>query len=289
MREDGLQARIKRRFKCTTDSAHSHGVAHNHLDRAFSPAKPNMAWAVDMTYIWTKEGWLYLAIVMDLYSRRIIGWSAGPRMKTALPLEALNRAIALRGPLPGLMHHSDRGSQYCAYEYRNRLAQIGAVPSMSGKGNCYDNAVVETFFKTLKSELVWRMTFHSRAQALSEIGQYIDGFYNPVRWHSACAYTSPIKYEMIKNQTQILSTLVKQVHSGGELCQSFCRCGVDLGQLPQRDSALSLHARLALSGLYVTITGGRHSLRARRRAYICFSRRYGTLDDWRYGVWFWSK
>lgn len=199
MREDGLQARTKRRFKCTTDSAHSHPVAHNHLARAFSPAKPNISWAVDMSYIWTKEGWLYLAIVMDLYSRRIVGWSAGSRMKAALPLEALNRAIALRRPSPGLMHHSDRGSQYCAYEYRDRLKDIGAVVSMSGKGNCYDNAVVETFFKTLKSELVWRMTFHSRAQALTEIGQYIDGFYNPVRRHSACAYTSPIKYEMMRN------------------------------------------------------------------------------------------
>ncbi len=158
-----------------------------------------------MSYIWTKEGWVYLAIVMDLYSRRIIGWSAGPRMKVSLPLEALNRAIALRRPPPGLIHHSDRGSQYCAYEYRDRLAQIGAVSSMSSKGNCYEslplgyNAVVETFFKTIKSELVWRMTFHTRAQALSEIGQYIDGFYNPVRRHSACAYTSPIKYEMIEN------------------------------------------------------------------------------------------
>jgi len=151
-------------------------VVHNHLARAFSIDRPNTSWAVDMSYIWTKEGWLYLAIVMDLYSRRIVGWFAGPRMKTALPLEALNRAIALRRPQPGLMHHSDRGSQYCAYEYRDRRAEIGAVASMSGKGNYYDNAVVETFFKTLKSELVWRMTFHSRAQALSEIGQYIDGF-----------------------------------------------------------------------------------------------------------------
>jgi len=168
-------------------------------DRAFTPEARNTCWAVDMSYIWTKEGWLYLAIVMDLYSRRIVGWSAGPRMKTALPLEALNRAIALRRPPPGLMHHSDRGSQYCAYEYRDRLSDIGAVPSMSGKGNCYDNAVVETFFKTLKSELVWRVTFHTRQQALSEIGQYIDGFYNPVRRHSACAYTSPIKYETMNN------------------------------------------------------------------------------------------
>ena len=199
MREDGLQARIKRRFKCTTDSTHSHPVAHNHLAREFSPSRPNTSWAVDMSYIWTKEGWLYLAVVMDLYSRRIVGWSAGPHMKTARPLEALNRAIALRRPSPGLMHHSDRGSKYCAYEYRDRLKEIGAVVSMSGKGNCYDNAVVETFFKTLKFELVWRITFHSRAQALTKIGQYIDGFYNPVRRHSACAYTSPIKYEMMKN------------------------------------------------------------------------------------------
>lgn len=197
MRQDGLQARIKRRFKCTTESRHNYTVAYNHLKRQFSPQAPNTAWAADMSYIWTKEGWLYLAIVMDLHSRRIVGWSAGPCMKTALPLAALNRAIALRQPGAGLLHHSDRGAQYCAYEYRDRLEQIGAQSSMSGKGNCYDNAVVETFFKTLKSELIWRMTFHTRQQARSEIGQYIDGFYNPVRRHSACNYASPIEYEMM--------------------------------------------------------------------------------------------
>lgn len=197
MRENGLQARVKRRFKQTTDSAHKSPIAKNRLARAFSPPSPNIAWGVDMSYIWTKEGWLYLAIVMDFYSRRIVGWSAGSRMQTALPLKALNRAIILRNPDPGLIHHSDRGAQYCAYAYRDRLEQIGAVASMSGKGNCYDNAAVETFFKTIKSELIWRMTLETRQQAQTEIAQYIDGFYNPIRRHSACAYTSPIKYEMM--------------------------------------------------------------------------------------------
>ncbi len=197
MRENGLQARRKRRFRRTTDSCHAWPIAPNHLGGDFNADKPNQKWAVDISYIWTTEGWLYLAVVMDLFSRWIVGWAVSDRLKRDLALEALRRAVALRRPPPGLIHHSDRGSQYCSIEYRAALKKIGAVVSMSGKGNCYDNAVVETFFKTIKSELVWRTVFQTRAQAETEIAQYIDGFYNPVRRHSACNYQSPIQYEMM--------------------------------------------------------------------------------------------
>lgn len=197
MRENGLQARIKRRFKRTTDSRHDYPVADNVLDRAFQATAPNQKWGVDISYIWTAEGWLYLAIVMDLYARRIVGWAVSDRLKKELALKALKKAIILRRPEPGLVHHSDRGSQYCSYAYRDALKNIKAVSSMSGRGNCYDNAVVESFFKTIKSELIWRTPWQTRRQAKKEIGKYIDGFYNPKRRHSAIGYTSPMQYEMI--------------------------------------------------------------------------------------------
>ena len=140
-----------------------------------------------------EEGWLYLAIVMDLFSRRIIGWSAGDRLHRNLALAALRRAFAIRRPEPGLICHSDRGSQYCSNQ--SELRKHGALISMSGKGNCYDNAIVETFFKTLKSELVWRTVFMTRADAEAAIGRYIDSFYNPVRRHSSLDFISPAAYE----------------------------------------------------------------------------------------------
>ncbi len=197
MRDNDLQARRKRRFRRTTDSRHSWPITPNILGGDFSAEHTNQKWGVDISYVWTREGWLYLAIVMDLFSRRIIGWSTSDRLKRDLALEAFRRAVALREPPPGLIHHSDRGSQYCSIDYRTALNNIGAIASMSGKGNCYDNAVVETFFKTIKSELIWRTVFHTRRQAETEIARYIDGFYNPVRRHSTCDYQSPIKYEMM--------------------------------------------------------------------------------------------
>jgi len=159
MRDNGLRVRQKRRFKCTTDSAQAWPVAPNLLDQDFSATAPNQKWSADISYIWTKEGWLYLAIVMDLFSRRIIGWSVGDRLHRNLAMAALRRAFAIRRPDPGLICHSDRGSQYCSIDYQSELKKRGALISMSGKGNCYDNAIVETFFKTLKSELVWRTIF----------------------------------------------------------------------------------------------------------------------------------
>ncbi len=150
---------------------------------------------------WTAQGWLYLAVMLDLYSRRVIGWAVGARMTSDLPLRALNRAIGLRQPGAGVIHHSDRGSQYCSDAYQARLGELGFLASMSGKGNCYDNAVVETFFKTIKSELIWRTVFMSRSQAETAIAGYIDGFYNPVRRHSTLDFTSPVKFEAEAMQT----------------------------------------------------------------------------------------
>ena len=195
MRENAMKARQKTRFKRTTDSDHNHLIASNLLDQDFSCDGPDQKWGVDISYIWTAEGWLYLAIVLDLFSRRIVGWAVSDRMKKGLAMKALQRAVALRQPAPGVIHHSDRGSQYCSVDYQKLLQDHGFVPSMSGKGNCYDNAMVETVFKTIKSELIWRTSFASRWQAGNAIGQYIDGFYNPRRRHSALGYKSPLRYE----------------------------------------------------------------------------------------------
>jgi transposase InsO family protein len=195
MRENHLNARPRQRFVRTTDSAHSLGVATNVLAQDFTADAPNQKWGVDITYIWTRQGWLYLAIVIDLYSRRVIGWATSDRMLSDLPGKALERALAIRQPRPGLIHHSDRGSQYCSAQYQNLLKPGGVIASMSRKGNCYDNAMVESFFKTVKSELVWKTTFMTRDQAKTAIARYIDEFYNPIRRHSALKYLSPVQFE----------------------------------------------------------------------------------------------
>lgn len=206
MRDNGMKANQKRRFKKTTDSDHGGPVAANLLEQDFACERPDRKWGVDISYIWTAEGWLYLAIALDLFSRRIVGWAVSDRLKRDLALAALRRAITLRKPPPGLVHHSDRGSQYCSHDYRRLLKAHGMIASMSGKGNCYDNAMVETVFKTIKSELVWRTSFQTRRQAEKAIGHYIDGFYNPRRRHSALGYQSPIAFEAMtaKNETMSL-------------------------------------------------------------------------------------
>jgi putative transposase len=195
MSENGLKARQKTRFKKTTDSDHGGAIATNVLDQDFTADGPDQKWGVDISYVWTAEGWLYLAIVLDLFSRRIVGWQLSDRMKRGLAIDALRRAINLRQPLPGLIHHSDRGSQYCSDDYRRLLRDNGFVASMSGRGNCYDNAMVETVFKTIKSELIWRTAFTTRDQASKAIGRYIEGFYNPRRRHSSLGYVSPLAFE----------------------------------------------------------------------------------------------
>ena len=195
MRENDIKARQRRRFKRTTDSEHSWPVAPNIIDQDFAADRPNQKWGVDISYVWTREGWIYLAVVIDLFSRRVVGWSVGDRLHRRLAIAALQTALTMRRPPEGLIHHSDRGSQYCSVDYQATLRRHGIRISMSGKGNCYDNAMVETFFKTLKSELVWRTTFFTRADAERDIARYIDGFYNPVRRHSALNYLSPAQFE----------------------------------------------------------------------------------------------
>jgi putative transposase len=197
MRENGLRARQKRRFKRTTDSHHAFPVAPNLLEQDFWAERPNQKWAADISYVWTSEGWLYLAVVLDLFARRVVGWAVRDRLHQELALEALRKALAIRRPSAGLIHHADRGSQYCSTAYQAELKKHGIRISMSGKGNCFDNAVVETFFKSLKSELVWRTVFHTRAEAKQAIGCYIDGFYNPVRRHSTLDYVSPVQFERL--------------------------------------------------------------------------------------------
>ena len=197
MRENGLKARQKRRFKRTTDSHHAFPIAPNLLEQDFSAERPNQKWAADISYVWTSEGWLYLAVVLDLFARRVVGWAVSDRLHQELALEALRKALVIRRPDKGLIHHSDRGSQYCSTAYRAELRKHGLRISMSGKGNCFDNAVVETFFKSLKSELVWRTVFQTRAEANAAIGRYIDGFYNPVRRHSTLDYVSPAQFERL--------------------------------------------------------------------------------------------
>jgi putative transposase len=197
MRENGLKARQKRRFKRTTDSHHGFPVAPNLLAQDFSATRPNQKWNADISYVWTSEGWLYLAVVLDLFARRVVGWAVSDRLHKELALEALRNALAIRRPDEGLTHHADRGSQYCSIEYQAELKKHGIRISMSGKGNCYDNSVVETFFKTLKSELVWRTVFQTRAEAKAAIGRYIDGFYNSVRRHSTLDYVSPVQFERL--------------------------------------------------------------------------------------------
>ncbi|MCW7546236.1 IS3 family transposase [Aurantimonas litoralis] len=195
MRENQLIARQKRRFKRTTDSEHAWPVAPNLVAQDFTAHGPDRKWGADISYIWTAEGWLYLAIVLDLFSRRVVGWATSDRLKRDLAVEALRRALVARNPAPELVHHSDRGSQYCSVDYQALLRRRGILISMSGRGNCYDNSMVETFFKTIKSELIWQVAWQSRKQAENAVARYIDGFYNPVRRHSSLGFQSPIAFE----------------------------------------------------------------------------------------------
>lgn len=196
MREHGIRSKRKRRFRVvTTDSKHSHPVAENHLARNFEPSKPNQKWSADITYIPTKEGWLYLAVILDLFSRRVVGWSMDETMPTELTLRALRMALDKCNPGDGLMHHSDRGSQYAAGDYRRLLEARRITCSMSRKGNCWDNATTESFFGSLKSEFVHHEVFQTRAEAKTMIFEWIEAFYNRTRLHSTLGYRSPEQYE----------------------------------------------------------------------------------------------
>jgi putative transposase len=197
MRRHGIAAKTRRKFRCTTDSNHDRPVAENLVDRQFEPEAANEVWAADITYIPTREGWLYLAAVEDLHSRRIVGWSMGERIDSRLVVDALEMAVARRLPGAGLVAHSDRGSQYASEHYQRHLASHGIACSMSRRGDCWDNAPMESFFASLKKELVHDADFATRAEARAELFEYIEVFYNRVRRHSSLGYRSPVVYERV--------------------------------------------------------------------------------------------
>jgi transposase InsO family protein len=200
MREAGLRGRQQRRYRVrTTDSAHAHPLAPNRLATLPLPTKPNQVWVSDLTYVSTGEGWLYVAGVLDRYSRYLVGWAMGSTLDAAVPLAALRMALRRRKPARGLLHHSDRGVQYASADYRGALAAHGLIASMSRKGNCYDNAAMEAFWSTLKNELVHRRHFATRAEARTAIFDYIEAFYNRTRRHSSLGYQSPLDYESTLN------------------------------------------------------------------------------------------
>lgn len=195
MVEERIAARQKRRFVCTTDSAHCLPVVPNVLRQDFGVAELDTVWSGDITYVPTREGWLYLAILLDLASRYVVGWATSESLEAGLTLAALDRALAVRRPARGLIHHSDQGSQYASYDYGRRLAQCGLVASMSRRGNCYDNAPSESFFSSFKTEWMPKRGYESRDQARAEIFEYIEVFYNRRRRHSSIGGVSPARYE----------------------------------------------------------------------------------------------
>jgi putative transposase len=195
MRDHGTAAKTARKFRCTTNSNHNLPTADNILDRQFDPASPNAVWMADITYIPTREGWLYLAAVEDLYSRRVVGWSMADHMQSRLVVDALELAVQRRLPGEGLLTHSDRGSQYASEHYQRLLGKHGITCSMSRRVNCWDNAPMESFFASLKKELVHDADFAARAEARTAIVEYIEVFYNNKRRHSSLGYLSPAEYE----------------------------------------------------------------------------------------------
>jgi transposase InsO family protein len=203
MKELGLKVNMRRRYKNTTDSNHNLPIAPNLLNRDFHASAPDTKYVGDITYIHTGEGWLYLATVIDLYSRKVVGWSMDDTMKVSLVNDALNMAIKHRNPPKGLLWHTDRGSQYASYAHKDLLEKYSIVQSMSRKGNCWDNAVAESFFKTLKSDLVYQTYFYTKAQAKREIFEYIEFHYNRVRSHSYLGNLSPVKFEEMGKVLQI--------------------------------------------------------------------------------------
>lgn len=195
MRKAQVSCKQRRRFKVTTQSQHRFPVAANHLDRQFTAAMPNQVWVADITFIWTKEGWLYLAAVLDLFSRRVVGWALNNRMQEALVHDALLMALGRRQPTQALMHHSDRGCQYASKNYQTLLAEKGITVSMSRKGNCWDNSVMERFFGSLKSERTDQKYYLTHKEAKADVIDYIEMFYNSQRLHSTLGYVSPAQFE----------------------------------------------------------------------------------------------
>ena len=195
MRLAGVQVKHKRRFKITTDSKHKLEVSPNLLDRNFTSDEPNVVWVSDITYVWTDEGWLYLAVVIDLFNRQVVGWSMRKRLATKLVIDAFKMAIWRRRPAPGLIFHSDRGSQYCSALFRKTLKAYGVLSSMSKKGDCWDNAPAESFFASLKKDRIYWRRYKTREEAKQDIFDYLEMFYNSERLHSSLGYVSPREFE----------------------------------------------------------------------------------------------
>ena len=202
MKDLNLKVNIKRRYKNTTDSNHNLPIAPNILNRDFYASNPDEKYVGDITYVPTAEGWLYLATVIDLYSRKVVGWSMDDTMKVSLVNDALNMAIRHRNPQKGLLWHTDRGSQYTSYSHKDLLQKHGIIQSMSRKGNCWDNAVAESFFKSLKNELIYQKYFYTKKQAKQEIFEYIEFYYNRTRSHSYLGNLSPVRFEEINLMLQ---------------------------------------------------------------------------------------
>jgi len=195
MKDECIRSKTVKKYKATTNSDHDHPIYPNILNQDFTTTAPGEVWVADITYIWTKEGWLYLATVMDLYSRKIIGFNMGSRLTKDLAITALERAMIHQPPKKGLIHHSDRGSQYASIDYTNKLKEAEITISMSGKGNCYDNACIESFHSSIKKELIYQKKYKTRDEATMSIIHYLVGFYNSKRIHSTLGYVSPNTFE----------------------------------------------------------------------------------------------
>ena len=195
LRNLGLNGRPRRRWRTTTKANPTHPVAGNVLERDFTASRPNERWVTDISYVWTNEGWCYLAVILDLFSRSVVGWALDATLNTSLPLAALGMAIRHRRPEAGLLHHSDRGCQYTSADYRSVLSELGVTVSMSRKGNCWDNAVAESFFATLKTELVYARSWPTRLELRAAVFEYIEVFYNRRRLHSSVGYRTPAQVE----------------------------------------------------------------------------------------------
>jgi transposase InsO family protein len=203
MRINDIKAKTKKRFKVTTNSKHNQPVAENLLGQNFEAQRPNQVWVSDITYIWTHEGWLYLAVILDLFSRQIVGWAMSNRLGQELVLDAFKQAIGSRRPQSGVIFHSDQGVQYACQAFRDLLHHYKFIQSMSGKGNCYDNAVAESFFHTLKTELIYFENYITRGDAKNSVFEYIEIFYNRDRMHSTLNYYSPVQFEQLWIDTKV--------------------------------------------------------------------------------------
>lgn len=197
MRENGLKSRTVRKYKATTNSKHNQPVDDNVLNQTFTAERPNQVWMSDITYVWTAEGWLYVASIMDLYTRKIVGWKADSRMTKELVISALDDAYKREKPADGVLHHSDRGSQYASNEYQARLKKYKIKGSMSRKGNCYDNACIEAFHSVIKRELIHLETYKTRKRAHRDIWEYIEIWYNHLRIHSSIGYRTPVQFQSV--------------------------------------------------------------------------------------------